>query len=201
MKRHALIALILFYLMSLTGMPMAAAAEMENNKAFMTLVMEVAPAKNAQDIARLVDQQTSQVKKAAFPLNDKVYKKLMSYAADAMTNSGFNLAYKTAIRKLPSDARADNAWLEKFEYSTTTPNEYYETPQGGVVSLSACEPHNCPTNLKLVYEPKKRKLWGVLHDEAKKKNYLVGEPSNEQLAVLMIILGDGINQLVNTNEK
>ena len=184
----ALLALLTVSIGNLTFADVSA----KNTKAIIVLLSQTIPAKNDKIIIERMNVLAPQVKKAEFPANDASLVDLSRYTSDAIKNADFKTAYQKLISELPKDVHNSNHWLDKLENATTTPTEYFYTSEGNFVSMSACKPHDCPTNIKLIYNPKTKALWGLMHID-QKKSYLLGHPSDDQVALLLIAIGDEIN--------
>jgi hypothetical protein len=128
--------------------------------------------------------------KADFPSDAADLKDLTGQTSHAIKNKSFASAYKKALADLPKNTHQANKWVNKLENATAMPTAYFVTAEGGLVSLSACKPHDCPTNLKLVYSTKSKTVWGLLHDDKTKKFYLLGQPTTRQVALLLLTIGD-----------
>lgn len=162
-------------------------ADTQSDIKIKVLLKEIAPNKNSDLILNLTNKISPNVKKINFPANDYALRYLSDYTFDAVKNEDFEKSLKKIIVGLPKNIYLKNQWLTHLQDSTAVPTEYLSTPHEKVVSLHACVPHDCTTNVSLLYNPNTKVIWGVLRQDTG-RTYLLGNPSNEQLAVLLVVI-------------
>lgn len=182
--------LFTFFILTITT-HFALAAPIKNEEAIKKLLSQTASIKDPQLIIDKINTLAPQVKKIDFPSNDPVLKNLTNYTFDTVKNTRFMRTYKKISNDLPKEVRRAHPWVEHLDAATSAPTEYLSTPLGNLVNLSACEPHNCPNALKILYNPKTNAAWGML-TIYRDKSYLLGKPNEEQIALLLIAMGDSI---------
>jgi hypothetical protein len=161
-------------------------------KTISNIVSQFSPAKNSQLIIDRIKALSPQVTKIPFPANDNSLKYLTNYSFDAIKNPDFKREYNKALAGLPKKVHHENNWMNGLKTIVAAPDDYYSTPVGKLVSLFACRPHDCPTQINMLYDPKAKQLWGFLHTDDQ-KSYLFGNPSDDQLAILFIVIGEHIS--------
>lgn len=154
-----------------------------------TLLKQIAPDKNPQKIITRVNELLPQMKKIDFPTGDASLQYLTDYSFEAVKNKNFYTAYKSVIAGLPKVVHENNSWVDDFAATTASPTQYYSSPIGNLVSLTACQQHNCPNTMTLLYNPNSKVLWGILRVNGE-RSYLLGNPSEDQLVLLLIAIKD-----------
>lgn len=164
----------------------------DNSAAIKQLLDSTTPSVDSAAVLADMNNLSTTTQKTDFPKDVAELKDLTGQTSDAVKNTGFATAYKKSLADLPKDAHQANKWVNKLESATAMPTAYFATAEGGLVSLAACKPHDCPTNLKLVYSTKSKTVWGLLHDDKTKKSYLIGQPTTQQVALLLLTIGDDV---------
>jgi len=155
------------------------------------LLTQLSPSSNAPAILAKVDQFSPQTKTIPFPANDPSLQSLSGDYYLSEKNLNFLQTYKATMAKLPAALHQENSWLDQFRDTVASPNQYFSTPLGKFVKLASCRPHMCGTNLSLLYDPASKNIWGILHI-TQGKAYLLGSPSDDQLALLLISVKDNL---------
>ena len=171
----------------------AASNQITSNRAYLKVMQrvinEIRPNDDAMKILELVAKLSPTFKHGQFPKNDDLYAALRGYTYEAPYNVHFDKAYTNLIKSLPANVYQKNLWLANLANLTTYPTQYYPTPIGNFVGLAACKPHSCPTSVRMLFDPKTKKLWGIVHTE-NDENYLLGNPTDEQLVYLILSIGN-----------
>lgn len=164
----------------------------DNSNAIKQLLDNTTPAVDSAIVLSDMKDLTPTTQKIDFPKDKAELKDLNGQVSDAVKNKLFADAYKKSLSDLPKEVHRTNKWADKLETATTTPTTYFISAEGGLVSMSACKPHDCPTNIKLIYNTKTKSVWGLLHDDKTKKSYLIGQPNTKQVALLLLTIGDDV---------
>lgn len=191
--RKMALVFIVYGLMSAAMAAESVNGKVSSNSAYVKVLqrvsLEISPKGDTDKFLALMVKLTPTFKLGKFPPNDEAYAGLRGYTYGAPYNVHFDTAYQNLLKQLPPAVYQKNLWLANLANLTAYPTQFYQTPIGNFVGLSACKPHNCPTSVRMLFDVKTNQLWGIVHTDDG-KNYLLGNPSEEQLVYLILFIGN-----------
>jgi hypothetical protein len=138
------------------------------------------------EILALAQGMLDKIHAAPFPAKWKAY---AVYGAETVRVPAFKKAYARILAQIPpARLRDDGAWL-RLKSATTHPNHFVSTPLGDFVVVGACEPHNCPHQIVILFDPAANRIGALITGaDTDAGNLELGEPSNEMAALVRLLV-------------